>query len=259
VEVDMTGDRPAPPTRFVIWFNQRSGSSLLQDLLNSHEHIFCAPELWYGIEKFGRPDAFVRSGCTSLEEFLDLLCTPRSDPAFWERIEHPQLSIERAVGLKVKYEQAITYPAIQAFHASGLRVIHLLRNPLAVYASSVNLQRVKDLAGDVNLPADRPLDAPLQVRLDPELAIWEVHRIHQAQEFGRFVCRTLRTLELRYEDLVADQQLGLRQALGFLGVPYQEMSTGLTKALPSSLEETIENFGEVHDALSRTELAPLVF
>ncbi len=250
--------KPHPPLRFALWFNQRSGSSLLRELLNDHRDVFCAPELFYREEEFGVPDAFERSGCATVEAFLSLLFTPRSSPDFWERIGHPQLSTERAVGLKVKYEQAIAYPLIQALRQQEVRMIHLVRNPLAVHASVVSLQTVKELAGDVNFAAGAA-PSGLRVRLDPEIALWEVYRIHQAQSFGRFVCRHFPTLEVHYEDLVARRDTVLAEILGFLGVPWQELGAPLAKALPPTLEETIENFDEVHDTISRTELGPLVF
>lgn len=255
----MQPGKPPPPSRFAIWFNQRSGSSYLRELLNDHPDIFCAPELFYRVEKFGGPDAFERSGCASSDEFLELLYTPRSLADFWERIGHPQASTERAIGLKVKYEQAITYPLIQGLQRAGARMVHLTRNPLAVHASIASLQAVKELAGDVNFAGGTTRSGPLTVRLDPHLAVWEVFRIHQAQQFGHFVCRSFITLDLRYEDLVARPEESLRQVLGFLGVPWFELTTQLTKALPPTLEETIENYGEIHDALKRTELAHLVF
>lgn len=248
------------PTRFAIWFNQRSGSSHLRDLLDSHPGIYCAQELFFGDESFGRPDAYTRSGCGSVDELLDLLCTPRSDPSFWERLELPQLAAEHAVGLKVKYEQAITYPLVPALRRAGFRLVHVVRNPLAVHASVAALAELKNDAGDANVVAGSVDASRRRVHLDPELAVWEVHRILQAQSYGRFVCRWFPWVEVRYEDLTgAAATQVLHQVTRFLGVAPHEMRSGLQKALPETLEDTIENYAEVRAALERTELGAYVF
>jgi hypothetical protein len=121
-------------TRFVILARQRSGSTWLADLLNSHPHVVTFAELFHS-DAWGNP---VIGGAKEIRYWnsWDALHAPAAGRA--ERIRRyfqyldevvfcPRDGIE-ATGFKLMYNQAISAFAIPAYlKLRGVRLIHLVR------------------------------------------------------------------------------------------------------------------------------------
>jgi LPS sulfotransferase NodH len=246
-------------TNFVVLSTQRSGSTWVVDMLESHPRVVAYSELFMhggdGTPKWGG----------------------EKDLPYWQtysrgkgRLARPywlwrylgQAFRERpgvdAIGFKLMYSQLtrISRPLLPALWMKRVRIIHLIRRN----ALDVVLSKEAGAARGGRLHA-REGNQVEQVRLnlDTETLLRRM-TLHERAIAGarvRFKRVGLPYTEVVYEDLAADES-GFASLFEFLGVEAAPVSSSLQKLNPTSHEELIENYGEVRDALTETEFASLL-
>ncbi len=235
------------PTRFVTVSTQRSDSTWLTDLLNSHPDIASYTELLLikgrGVPDWGRYRDMVywqtwRSELhgtgrlfrpTGLFRYLDAALS-----------RHPD---KRAVGLKLMYSQIARFPeTVLYLRRCEVRVIHLVRrNVLDVVLSGLAKSSRKVAHAQDNVAVER-----VRLRIEPGWLMRQLARRRREQRGFAWLLDLLGVpcLELVYEDIVDDLSW-LNDCLSFLGCPAAPLGSRLTKQNPDSHADLIENIGDV--------------
>lgn len=248
---------------FVVWFRERSGSSFLCSILNSHNDIFCRHEDYDVVRvnederdkySFGFKRLFFNR---QLKSFDGQILNPTDDQTithfrkFYSQPKH-------ACGFKFKFDiQVACYPeVVDELHwmSRHLRVIHLTRKNLLKQAvSRQNMERVKVYKQHSNLMAKSDLP-PL--RLDIPRAL-EYCRCLQADEarFEKSVSSFDNVLSVLYEDLLDDPQSQITRVLEFLDrKPTDELKSKFHKATPDCLAQAVTNYDALCEAVTGTTM-----
>jgi LPS sulfotransferase NodH len=246
-------------TRFVVLSTQRSGSTWVVDMLNSHPRVLAYSELFmHGGE--GRPKWGTEQDLLYWQTFIAGKGGGRLARAYWlwhylGRAFAARPGID-AVGFKLMYSQLtrIARPLMPALWLRRARIIHLMRrNALDVVLSK---EAGEARRGVLHARSGEDVEA-VRIRLSTE-DLLERMIAHDRQIEGarvRFKHVGVPYTEVVYEDLVADEAGGFDSLFRFLGVEPAPVSSSLQKVNPTAHEELIENYGEVRDALEGTKFA----
>jgi LPS sulfotransferase NodH len=246
-------------TKFVVLSTQRSGSTWVVDMLNSHPRVVAYSELFmHGGE--GRPRWGTAQDLLYWQTFIGEKGGGRLARQYWlwhylGRAFAARPGID-AVGFKLMYSQLtrIAKPLMPALWLKRARIIHLVRRN----SLDVVLSKEAGSARDGVLHARDGQDIEsVRVRLSPEdlLARMTAHERAVAGARVRFKRVGVPYHEVVYEDLVEDEQSGFDALFRFLEVEPQRVSSSLQKVNPTAHEQLIENYGEVRAALEGTPFA----
>lgn len=255
--------RPIP---FVVFGNQRTGSTLIATKLTSHPRIVCyeevflpwvdsSPSLRDWLDAAGRPQ-WLRAVPGVRASFLDVLFDADSVPGD-----------VGAVGFKVMYNQLSLWPTFAYLTPRGGRLLQdrSLRNWLSVneviIIHTLRRNRLKvlvshELAAQSGRYHSRDSESENRRVAIPLLGLKaRLRRIETAERVARATIRGLPTIEIVYEDYIsaggADQDGRLCAALG---QPILEggLSSPLRKVSSDDLRDTVENYDQVAAYLSGT-------
>lgn len=239
---------------------QRTGSTWVQDLLDSHPQVAAYGEIFL---EYGRgfPDS-ERFGPVDIEYFESWSKKHTGRGGRVSRARHaiPYLKDfyrrrgdAHAAGFKLMYSQLRRNPMVAAYLTTRrVRVIHLTRaNLLDVvlsHATSEARGQAHAWIGDAVREA--------RVSLDPAATAAKLKALERQVALARALTRANRlpTLELGYENLVADAS-ELDGALEFLGVqpdPGHPLSSTMQKLNHAEKRDLIENWNELSAALTGT-------
>ena len=235
---------------------QRSGSTWVVDMLDSHPRVLAYSELFMhggeGKPKWGQEQDLPYWQTYAREKH-------RITKPYWLWRYLGEAYSERpgidAVGFKLMYSQLtrISRPLMPALWLKRARIIHLIRRN----ALDVVLSKEAGAAREGRLHARDGEDVE-QVRLsldtDTLLRRMTLHERAIAGARVRFKRVGLPYTEVVYEDLASDES-GFASLFEFLGVEPAPVSSSLQKLNPTSHEDLIENYGEVREALQGTEFA----
>jgi LPS sulfotransferase NodH len=247
---------------FVLLSKQRSGSTWLMDLLDSHPQVRVYAELFhasgYGRPRVGRNrDVLYWKSYTALHpartrmEKLRLYFQYLDSEVFRPRPGNA------AVGFKLMYNQAATELGLLAYLCvRGVSVVHLIRRN---HLDAILSEETSLLRGVAHAESGARLDE-LQIELDPLTLLKRLEqRESEIQSASRFlVAEQIPHHEVHYEDLVDDPE-ALEPIQNFLEVPESEsLTSGLTKLNPTSHRRLISNYDEVREVLTGTRFADLL-
>jgi LPS sulfotransferase NodH len=246
-------------TNFVVLSTQRSGSTWLVDMLNSHPRVLAQSELFMhggeGHPKWGGDRDLLYWQTFIADKGGGRLARPYWLWHYLGRAFAARPGID-AVGFKLMYSQLtrISKPLMPALWLKRARIIHLIRRN----ALDVVLSKEAGAARDGVLHArDGQTVESVRLRLSPEdlLARMTAHERAVAGARVRFKRVGVPYQEVLYEDLVENEQAGFDALFRFLEVAPQRVSSSLQKVNPTAHKELIENYGEVRDALEGTPFA----
>jgi LPS sulfotransferase NodH len=252
-------DQPQP---FVLLSKQRSGSTWLMDLLDSHPQIDVFAELFnasgYGTPRVGRNRdilywnsyAALHPARTRMEK-LRLYFQYLDEEVFRKRPG------KKAIGFKLMYNQAATELGLLAYlSVRGVAVIHLIRrNHLdAILSEETSLVR-----GVAHAESGAEV-ADLRIELDTLTLLDRLEQreadVQGASEF--LASENVPCREVHYEDLLASPT-ALKPIQGFLDVgESSSLTSNLTKINPTSHRQLIRNYDAVQEALTGTRFAGLL-
>lgn len=226
----LPGDVRAGPVRFAIVSVGRSGSTMLQHLLDSHPEVRC-----HGEEITKHPCVWsTQFGNLSMEQFL-------RDVRF--------VGPFRAIGIRMMIEHSLDFPETwDVLHRLGCRlIVNTRRNKLNQYIS----MKLARATGDWS---SRGLYPETRIRLDPDDFIaharaWALLEAQTAAVLDRFP-----TMTVSYEAVLQGE--GIDEMQRFIGVELQTLRTDTVKARWQRREDVVENWDEVVSVLSRTRWAP---
>ena len=237
---------------FVLLSTQRSGSTWMIDMLNSHPKVVAYSELFIGggrgFPKWGGATDIplwetyrdAHAGDAEeliLDRYLELLSGQRHD---------------QAAGFKLMYEQERAYPGILRYLAAhGGSILHLVRRNVL----DVLISRETAAARDVYHVRRSHKLLPCRIRLDAATLIdrltEQASQVEKASAGYRNM--ELPLMEVWYEELFTDRDC-FSEVLGFLGVDpvVGKLSTSLKKINSESHHELIKNYAEVRETLCGT-------
>lgn len=237
-------------TRFLLVGPARSGTTMVERLLQSHPHVVSFGEL-FNYEKilWGYGDFHVRFNTPEMHAFRN----SRPD-LFLDRVfaaaDDPKV---KAVGFKMVYGHIEKFKKIsknlllkKLLSIPDLRVVKIRReNVLKLYVSL--LVAKKRAEKDMTFNAYRPQDVETRVTVavDPE-------------EFSNFVKRTeineyrydryfqdKETIEIRYEDVVGNRAKEMGKVMHFLGVEQRPLRLQTFKVRQKPVSEVVENYQDL--------------
>jgi LPS sulfotransferase NodH len=251
---------------FIVFGNQRTGSTLIASRLNSHGRIVCYEELflpWVDSEPSlrgwlsanGRPQ-WLRTVPGTRTSFLASL------------FDAEYLSGEvNAIGFKVMYNQMSLLPKLAYYippagrlfedpvfrrwlHTNRVFVIHTLRrNHLKMLAS----HKLATTSGRFHSRDAEATDN--QIFLSLRGLVARLIRIEAAERIAKNVIRNLPSIEIYYEDYVSSQgnvyDIRLCHALG-QSIPPNGLTSSLTKVSSDDLRDTVKNYEQVAAHLKGT-------
>lgn len=258
------------PSPFVIWFRERSGSSFLCSLLNSHPDIFCRFEDFdlLPIEKRdpGLPEVeplqYHKNQFYRRVKGFDGIVSDASEQLAIDHLRTIMSKPQTACGFKLKFEiQVAGYPEIvNDLHwmSRSLRVLYLTRKN--VLKQAVSRQSMGRMRQQGHLANTRKIESRPPLVLDVVRAVRQARfLLAQERRFAKSVSRFHRVLPVCYEDLQSKPLLIMANVLRFLGVDAEcELSSMVQKATPDRLSNAIENYKELADAVAGTELGAML-
>ncbi len=253
---------------FVIWFEGRSGSSLLVSLLDSHPDIRCRAEDFSGIRLDEDQEPVpVRGHQTPVVLFNGLRFQRRLaglgqvtlGPTNEQTLGHLQELFAQpgaAAGFKFKYpRQHGLFPEIAnrlLEQRDRIRLICLRRrNVLKRAISKQNLARVRQQSGKCNLDSLRSTE---RLIVDTRQVLDFCARVEQRQAgFDAWARQFSQACDVEYEDLLNRRTVVLQQISKFLDVdPAQILESDLVKSTGDRLSEAVGNYDQLVAALEGT-------
>ena len=215
-------------TRFVILFVERTGSTYLSTLLNSHPDINALREQLAVLRQQGK------SG---------------QDQVDWTRtfFTPPLIGQYASLGFKTKIVDILDPEAfIDVLQENQTHIIQLQRrNSVKGVVSTLNARRLREASGNWNLLKE---DDRLPVfAIDPaEFDDYLSRRKGWDRELEVFVAQLqLPTLQVFYEDMLRDEDQFLQGIFDFLGVKSKPVAGKTLKNTSDDLRDAILNFDEL--------------
>lgn len=225
------------PSRFVIYGQGRSGSTLLETLLDSHPDIRCEGEL-LKVRRLGP------------QSFLDNRAKLSSAQAFGCHVK-PHMHVRHVQRLDDLRGFA------EAMLERGWSIVHLRRDNVAAQTLSVRIAMAAAKFHHRTGDGER-MEA---IRLDPEHFVRRLDvratRLMEEEE----ALRGLPTTPVRYERDLSTPELmakSLPRIQEALGVEVRELTTPLRKSVDRPAREAIANYDEIETAVAGTPFAPML-
>ena len=233
---------------YFIFFPERSGSTFLVHLLNSHPDVHCEHELFF-VRK--RPDSnHLDPGLTLEKDKLEIL----------KKIY--QASGVKASGFKFKFSaQYEAYPDVYRYllrNMDSIKVIFLYRkNLLKTAISRQNLKRLTQAGEKHFLKPEDNYDLA-KIDLDLQQAKRYLNWSTRELDFFQRASKVFEhRIEVTYEDLVADTHSTLNNIFKFLGVDplEQDVAAPTKKITDDNLPNAVANYDEMVEFFQTTRFS----
>jgi LPS sulfotransferase NodH len=238
----------SPAERFVILGAERSGTTLVRELLGSHPAVGVGGEL-FNYDLIRRNEIPWWSG--SVRDLDDLNALRASDPkAFVDRLfEMFKTPDRRTFGFKLMYRQVERDSRVRDFLVAdrGYRIIHVKRRNLLRRLLSEQ-RALKTERWFVKASEPRP-DNP-SVILSVDACIDDFSLTERMRTLYESYFKDHQMLELYYEDICADLPGTRSRLLAFLGLAEMgSVAIWSQKSAVDPLREAIENYDDLKAAL----------
>jgi LPS sulfotransferase NodH len=248
-------------TKFVILTDQRSGSTWLVDILNSHPEVIAFSELFIENTKKNKPTwagekdvllwrAYIRKSKSIFKHLRPFSCL-----RYLNYIYAYKQSIN-AIGFKLMYHQLWHCPEILVYLLlKKAKVVHLIRSNILDVIISKEASLIRGSFHSINNVSQ------VQVKLNTSNLLkrlrWLDTKIKLAKRI--FSCSGVPYIEVEYEKLKSNPS-SFNDILNFLGIEpgKQKLETPLRKLSKGSHMEIIANYEEVKKALKNTKYYDLL-
>lgn len=244
----------SPPTRFVVLATQRTGSTWLTDMLDSHPAIVAHEELFLPVESHRR--VWGRTDQEFFSTYFARRANRRSPVArlvwslrYLEELYSPKPATE-AIGLKLMYGQLKALPWLVPYLVvRRVRVVHLVRKNLLDLVLSRETAKARSQYHA--LSSDVVDQSPIHVRTDQLVS--QLQGLQRYVDGIRMLLRLLPapSIEVSYEELVTGAG-ALDQLLRFLNVAPHSLNSRLTRLNRATKQELIANYEDVERVLRGT-------
>lgn len=270
---DLQAPQKVAPTRFVIWFEERSGSSHLVSLLNSHREIKCRGEVF----AFNQVDSAKQTSKEPYFNFDGMLCRRRLcrfpgillDPSrqqamdmLWEWYNDRR----KIQGFKFKHPiQAALYPEVDEQlrrWKDELKIVVLHRkNLLKRVVSRLNMIRFRQDFGISNARSNLgPVEQISPINVDVSATVAAIRRLRvQQTSFQAWYATYPQVLHIEYEDLLYDRDRVCQELQQFLHVKVvRPLRSKVKKISSDQLDIAVANYEELRQALIADDLCQYV-
>lgn len=220
--------------RFIILTRSRTGSNLLNSLLNSHSEVISDGEVFSKLD--GRGYNKVLAEVFSRQPFFI-----------------------KAKGFKIFYyhpmgdENSGIWDALQSF--DDLYVIHLKRENILETLVSRKIAGIKNVWTETSNKKSSELNRDISVSFTIEELEEGFTQTRAWEVMGDRRFSNHRLLSLSYEELVNNRSSTFRKITSFLDIKFIEPKTTLVKQGRRSMRDIIENYDILKSAFSKTEWA----
>lgn len=226
-------------SKFIIFSQSRSGSTLLKELIDSHPKILCEDEI------FNLDEGYVESSF-----FLEV----------WKKMPYPFIYYRRFLSLKqfygftlFNYHFSKIGRAIRLLNSMGWKIIYLERKDIITQTLSVivatktdhwhNYGDSSEKTESFSIPVERFLKE-IKKRLR-----WHKREADIVQAIPHFTVCYEHHLQNK-----SDWQNSLNQVFQYLGAEEAPVQSNLKKMYPKPYSELIENYEELINALKKSEI-----
>ena len=257
-------ESPDDPKKFVLIANQRTGSTWIIDLLNSHPGMTTYSELFHGAV-FGRPGVGGNRDILMWNSYAASKGLPRSRFErmrlyfrYFDEEVYRQRNGCHAAGFKLMYNQlACEFYVLAYIKSRRVAIIHLTRsNHLDAVLSeeAVSIRNVAHAHTGSEV-------APIRIEVDPYTLIGRLEdRSRKVQQAREFLTRIdVPYLEIEYEEISADASR-IRDVLRLLEIDTTDdpLTSTLQKLNRADHQQLIANYGEIRTLLEGTEFRRLL-
>ena len=218
-------------TRFLIYTQGRTGSTLLCSLLDSHPGIRCQLEI-------------LNDRVADVQSLIDHRSAAADPLAYGFKVKAQQLQAVQRVE-----------PAefLQTVHADGWQIIHLRRRNIFRLTLSNFILNARKQQGKGAF-SRRPADFIARIYVDPAELLQRIKFRHANELAETASLSDLPYFALSYEDIATAQArpAALNGVFQFLGLPDHAASTEFHKVTPEDWRASVTNPAEILDALTDT-------
>jgi LPS sulfotransferase NodH len=250
------------PVRFVLLSTQRSGSTWVIDMLNSHSRIAAYSELLLENAR-GTPEWGGAKDMPFFESFLDGYAKNNHkelDNALFQYLDtvfEPRMSFE-AIGFKLMYTQAGAYPDVVKYITQhGVHLCHLIRNN---HLDKLISKKLAVTRGVFHARSGEQLNVA-RIRLNTATLLSELDREEKDVNVARqrYARLGLPYIEVYYEELKRTLP-GFGQLIAFLGLDPIAHSLHSTLRIVNESDhvDVIENYDSVKGILRGTRYYELL-
>ncbi len=228
-------------SRFILIGTQRSGTTYLSDLLNSHPYIYMGQELFKTEKDKINVDEDNYQNFIKTKDVVQFL-----DDYFHERLDG-----NSAVGFKIMLNHLEQFPEIiQYIKDKKIKCIYLERQNQLKIALSRFKARETQLYHTTITPNQQ------KIEIDDEILLSELQLINTSIKKLRKLSRTLNCHHVAYEPLVADKEKEMKKLLSYLKVQYFDgLSSSLKKINSDKIADIVLNYEDLKNALSGTRFS----
>lgn len=240
--------------KFCIFTTQRSGSSWLGTMLNSHPQIKECGELFFRSRKPKLTDPNFQSFFEFQQEHLSEF-RPQLVFEYLKKLDQYTNEYD-AIGFKLMYGQIIRRPEVLIkLFTDKYKIIHLIRdNYLDVILSTQLAREYRLFHSQVEVEVGK-------VTLEPSWLLKSLHKQDLKVKAAKLLLTALPNpvLEITYNQLYQNTDGTLAEILSFLQIPERNqefvLESKLRKINKKNHREVIANFSDVKAALATTKFA----
>lgn len=231
--------------RFVVLMHPRSGSTLLNSLLNSHPQMYCEGEIFGSATRFILPTSYLEARSIKAQK-----------PVYGCKMTTWQLRTKQ----KLKDSRRFMHD----LHRRGWKVVYLKRHNILRQALSIMVLEHRKALGHQKAYRYDPSQGPLELaklHVDPEDLLRRLQSRESELAEARLLLHTVPHLPLVYEEDLLEPETHQRTAnklFDYLELPRVTVKTRLAKIGKDNLADTIGNHDEVAAALAHTRYAPML-
>jgi LPS sulfotransferase NodH len=227
-------------TSFVILFVERSGSTYLATLLDSHPQVHALREQFATLKQEG-------ADAQQQLEWADNFYTP------------PWIGRNKALGFKTKYIDILNPDGfVQVLEKHKTRIIVLLRrNAVKAVVSTINARRLWEKTGNWNLLNEtdrRPAVAINPKEFEQLLELrekWDQEIVSYAEQLS------LPRMILYYEEMLIDENAFMNKVYSFINVENKPAHGTTLKNTRDNLREAVSNYEELRARFAGTVYEPM--
>ncbi len=222
-----------PETKFFILSYPRTGSNLLVSLLDSHPLIHCENEIL--MNRLMQPERYIH--CRSSRS---------KAPVYGFKLQSHHLDIQHINDSGI---------FIHNLYESGFKIIKLSREN--AFRSALSLIYAQESGKYHYSKHDKSIITP-KIHVDPQKLLERIEWMELQKERITQWTADLPHLDLVYEEHLLDhqqQQATTKLILGFLGLPYQELTSNFMRMKSEDIASFVENAAEVISLIASSKYA----
>jgi LPS sulfotransferase NodH len=227
-----------PEIKFILISTQRSGTTFLSDLLNSHPDIYMTREL------FKTGGDLLNVDSDNYRYFSDQLDVE----SFLDRFFDKHMLGHHAVGFTIMHNHLLQHPKIIPYtHDNNVKCIYLERSNRLKIAVS----RLKARSTGIYHSTTKTPNQP--IRIDMEKLMSELEVIDNSIIQLRKLAHKCNALEVLYETLQNNEEKSLEKIQQFLSISFRtNLNSPLQKTNNDDLQIAVENYDELSRRLQST-------